>query len=69
MTKRLSNENVPSRTILAYQYGEEELKQCILDFLDDDRKNVQSLMVSDEWIEFAVEDSDLRKKALADMFG
>jgi len=68
MTNRLSNENAPSRLILAYEYSEEELKQAILDFLGDDNKNVKSLIASDEWSNFSVKDPELRKKALDDIY-
>jgi len=68
MIKSLSNENLLPRLILAYKHSDEKLKKRVLEFLREDSKNVQSLMASDEWIKFAVEDPDLRKEIVADIF-
>jgi hypothetical protein len=68
MIEGLSNKNLLSRLILAYKYSEEQLKQGILTFLREDSKNLQSLMASDEWLNFAVEYPDMREGILADIF-
>jgi len=68
MTKQLSNENVPSRLIMAYNNNEAELKKAIIEFLASDRKNMQSLMASSEWLKYGGEYHEQAKKIVADIY-
>jgi len=58
----LTVDNLPSRTILAYTYDIEDLKYCIPAFVQDDHQIIQTLIASDEWIDFAYENRELAKK-------
>jgi len=69
MGANLSKKNFPFRLILAYKFNEEHLKKRIIDFLQRSIGNLKSLMESDEWIEFASDDSELAKKIVSDIFG
>jgi len=57
MTRNLTVENLPSRTILASVYKIEELKGAILSFVEKDDKNSESLIPSYEW--FVIKGSDI----------
>jgi len=67
MKKKLLPKNLPARLILAYKYGEESLKKHIVDYIRKDYKNVQDLMLSKDWIEFACKDTQLSKKIVAEI--
>jgi len=69
MGEHLSDENFPSRLILAYKFSEEHLKKFIIDFLQKGIGNLKVLMASKEWIEFAHGDFNLAKKIVDDIFG
>jgi len=68
MAKNLSPQNLPTRLILAYTYDVEVLKQWILNYLREDFRNTQCLMLSDDWINFAFESNELAKKIIVDIY-
>jgi len=68
MIDGLSNENLMPNLILAYEFNEDQIKEHIRDFLLEDNKNLESLIMSDEWSEFYFEDPEEAKKILADIY-
>jgi len=68
MCRGLTWENVPSRLILAHKYSEDLLKQCILEFVRNDRDNLHFLMVSDDWMKLGGDDPEMVKEIVASIY-
>jgi len=62
MSHNLSVENLATRVILAYIYEVEELKDSILRFGQQDRRNIRILLASKEWFGFGLENHELAMK-------
>jgi len=68
MIKGLSLANFPSRLLIAFKYNEEMLKYQVVDFIRGDREYVHYLMGSEEWINFAYNETEQAKKILTVIF-
>jgi len=62
MSHNLSVENLVTRVILAYVYEVEELKDSILRFVQQGRRNTRILFASKEWFGFGLENHELAMK-------
>jgi len=67
MSTSLKVDHLPSRIILAYIYEIDELKRNILHFVQKDHKNVQTLIASNEWIDFTYENRELAMKVAKEL--
>jgi len=68
MFESFSMEDAMSRLMLAYDFNDEKLKERVLNFLNENSKHLKSLMASDEWTELSINDPELRKKIMDDIF-